>query len=134
MVLQVSKPQIGRGECLVEVLHQLRFGHGRQLVEGSIMQSGVMAPVELRAGVGRGAQFLQGVVLVRGDPGGVPFVPSPPCGPQKEHPGDDADVHGGGLPVPCRGQRPGLPRGGCLGCLRTGQLEPLEQEGVDGDQ
>ena len=104
MVLQIRQLQVRCRDGLVKVVHQVRFRHGRQLVQGSVVQAGVMAPVELLAGVGCAAQFLQSLVLVGSDPGGAPAVPSPPRGAQEQHPGDESDVHGaGGL----SGFRPG---------------------------
>ena len=93
MVLQFRKPQAWRSDGLVEVLHEIGFRHRRQLVQRSIVQACVVAAVELRAGVGRVAQLLQGLVLMACDPGEVPAFPLPPCGPQEQHPGDEAQVH-----------------------------------------
>lgn len=54
----------------------------------------MVAPVKRRAGVGCAAELLEGAVLVCGDPGGVPVIPSPPGGAQEHQPGEKAEVHG----------------------------------------
>lgn len=85
MLLQLRQSQAWGGNGLVKVLHQVRFGDRRQLIQRSIMQARVVAPVELRTGVGGPAQYVQGVVLMGCNPGGVPAVPFPPCAPQALH-------------------------------------------------
>jgi hypothetical protein len=59
MLLHVRQLQVRCGDGLVEVAHEVCFGHGRQLVKGCLLQPGMMTPVELRTRIGRAAQFLQ---------------------------------------------------------------------------
>jgi hypothetical protein len=77
-----------------EVAHEVRFGHGRQLVKGGLPQPRMMTPVEPGTCIGRAAQFLQCAVLVSGNCRGVPVVPPSPGSPEEQHPGHNPNVHG----------------------------------------
>ena len=59
MIFQIGYSNVRCGDGLVEVAHEVCFGHGRQLVKGGLPQPRMMTPVEPGTYIGRAAQFLQ---------------------------------------------------------------------------
>jgi hypothetical protein len=62
--LDVRKPDIAISHEVVEVRHELALGQDGQLRERTVLEPGVEAAVERRAGHGVGAQLPQRIPLV----------------------------------------------------------------------